>query len=195
MGTGPLLRLQLQEQNRQTSSLCTAEMWWGSPPQGSRLHYTLQERGEKSSSHHCEWNCDSFQCSSTFTPTVSDSPVELLSQTGCRAALKAFRDVRLWTSSRESALSHPGGWCPAHWQKQPFAAEAHLIVLRAEKRSHWSKTRCNTPENGIKNWSNCYQLQWINVTELSFCHRKQSVCTGRTGESQRAWRLPSLQHK
>lgn len=26
------------------SSFCTAEMWWQSPPQGPRWHYTLQER-------------------------------------------------------------------------------------------------------------------------------------------------------
>lgn len=37
--------------------------------------------------------------------TVSDPPVKLLSQMGRRAALRAFSDVRLWTTSRESALS------------------------------------------------------------------------------------------
>lgn len=57
-GTGPLLRLQLQEENFETSSLCTAETWWGSPPQGSRLHYSLQEKEKKSSSRH--WERDSF---------------------------------------------------------------------------------------------------------------------------------------
>lgn len=69
-GTGPLLRLHLQEQNFETSSLCTAEIWWGSPPQGSRLHYTLHEKEGKSSSHHCECNCDSFDCYSATWPEL-----------------------------------------------------------------------------------------------------------------------------
>lgn len=70
--------------------------------------------------------------------TISDPPVKLLSQMGCRAALKAFSDVRLWTPSRESAGSDPDGRRPAHRQKHAFAAEARLIVLRADKRSHLS---------------------------------------------------------
>lgn len=80
-----------------------------------------------------------------YSDTVSDAPVELLPQTGCRAALKASSDVRLWTTSREPWVSAAHGRRP-HWQEDDFAAEALRIVLRVAKHSRSSMTRRNTPE-------------------------------------------------
>lgn len=107
----------------------------------------------KSSPYLCAYNGGyAATCLDHISPhltTVCHPPVKLLSE-------MAFRDVRLWTTSRESVLSDTDGWHPAHWQKHVFAAEARLSLLRAAKRSHSSITRRNTPKRRSQIWSNCY---------------------------------------
>lgn len=70
-------------------------------------------------------------------------PVKLSSQYGCRAALRAFRDVRLWTTSRESEESEESdGWRGPHWQRAGVVAGWNVSFLR---RARWSdsQTACS----------------------------------------------------
>lgn len=181
-------------------------MWWRSPPRGSRWRCSLQERqsallmtANTTASpfivaEQLVWTTVAFD---TVDTTVSDAPVELLPQTGCRAALKASSDVRLWTTSREASVSAADGCRPAHWQEDHFAAEALRIVLRGAKLSRSSMTRRSTPE---KRNSDLTQLlpasaSEPNVTELSFGRRKHFFHTGWTVESPEARRVRFLQQQ
>lgn len=63
-------------------------------------------------------------------------PVKLLSQYGCRAALRASSDVRLWTTSRESEESD--GWRGPHWQRADAVTGLNPSFLR---RARWSNSQ------------------------------------------------------